>query len=71
MTKKEWSNIWKDQRVTMTLHEKVYKGTVIRVNSNFSQALVRWDESGTEIWYGRIGIYLLFGEGKKEKMNCQ
>lgn len=65
MTKKEWSNIWKDLRVTMTRDGKIYTGTVIRVNSNFSQALVRWDETNSEIWYGRLGIEVLKGEEKK------
>lgn len=70
MTKKEWSNIRQGTRVTMTLNDlqgipRQYKGTVIRMNSNHSQALVRWDGQDTERWYGRLGIDLLFGEEKK------
>jgi len=69
MTKKEWSNLWTDSRVTMTREQldgttKVYKGTVLKLNSNRSQALVKWDDSW-ENWYGRLGIDLLSGEEKK------
>ncbi|MFA6570775.1 MAG: hypothetical protein WCT77_06005 [Bacteroidota bacterium] len=62
MTKKQWGNVWVGSRVTMMLDQKTYKGIVIRVNSNFSQVLVRWDEDNAEIWYGRLGIELLFEE---------
>jgi len=61
MTKKQWSNIHIGMRVTMTLSDlqgipRVYTGSVIRLNSNYSQALVRWDGQDTETWYGRLGI---------------
>ena len=71
MTKKEWSNLLTDSRVTMAIEQldgtlKVYEGTVLKLNSNRSQALVKWDDD-CENWYGRLGIDLLSGEEKKIK----
>lgn len=59
MTKKEWTCFGKGQRVTMQRDGKDYFGTVIRINTNWSQVLVRWDETLTEIWYGRLGLELV------------
>lgn len=62
MTKSQWNKI---EVGTKVVHEtrnhdntpKLCFGTIIRINSNGSQALVRFD-TGTEIWYGRTGIEL-------------
>jgi len=65
MTKKEWSNITEGCRVTMQRYDHrvnadiTYTGTVKRLNSNYSQALVKWDNTGSEIWYGRLGIEMI------------
>jgi hypothetical protein len=59
MTKSQWQSLRIGTRVTMTLDNKVYNGTIVRNNSNWSQVLVRWDDTLTEIWYGRLGIELL------------
>jgi hypothetical protein len=62
MTKGQWKNIRIGTRVTTKLPDLAnamksvnYYGTVVRVNGNKSQVLVRWG-SGSEIWYGRLGI---------------
>lgn len=67
MTKGQWQNLKLGARVKTELPnlygdgKVLYKGTVIRANSNWSQVLVRWDgdEAGNEIWYGRLGLELL------------
>lgn len=67
MNKVDWYNLWKGDRVEMKTWKPVdgkpvdivLIGTVIRLNSNRSQALVKWDNSDSEIWYGRLGIELI------------
>lgn len=59
MTKNQWRNLIVGSRVTMKITNKVYNGTVIRNNSNWSQVLVKWDDTKDEIWYGRLGIEIL------------
>lgn len=67
MTKANWYNLWKGDRVETKTWKPVdgkpvdviLKGTVIRLNSNRSQALVKWDDSESEIWYGRLGLELI------------
>lgn len=69
--KKKWYDIQVGDRVTtikhgfhkegdqLFPHKTKITGTIKRINSNRSQALVEWDESKNEIWYGRTGIDLL------------
>ncbi len=59
MTKNQWRNLIVGSRVTMQINNKVYNGTIVRKNSNWSQVLVKWDDTGNEIWYGRLGIEIL------------
>lgn len=71
MTKAQWRKLIPGARVTKTLPDidrtqgkpvfvnKVFNGTVIRANSNWSQVLVHWDDSRSELWYGRLGIEIL------------
>jgi hypothetical protein len=70
MTKNEWRNHLRPGiRVTMTLpvinptsaiYNKVFNGTVIKGNFNWSQVLVKWDDEETNPqWYGRLGIELM------------
>lgn len=71
MTKKEWYEVWLGVRVinkTWIIDRTVkppqsvdviLTGTVVRVNANCSQALVKWDGHDGTIWYGRTGIELL------------
>jgi hypothetical protein len=59
MTKNQWRNLRVGARVTMKITNKVYNGTIIRINSNWSQVLVKWDGTKDEIWYGRLGIEIL------------
>lgn len=65
MTKVQWGKLRKGDKVKTEAHRynkdgtmyiELIHGSVIRMNSNGSQALVRWDKSGNEIWYGRLGI---------------
>lgn len=68
MTKKEWRNLKPGIRVSMTLsaiaetraiYNKVYTGTIVKANSNWSQVFVKWDDEETGMWYGRLGIEIL------------
>ena len=65
MTKKEWQSVCEGTKVTMTIYDHRYRsevryiGYIKRMNSNYSQALVKWDNSGSEIWYGRLGLELV------------
>lgn len=64
MTKKEWSNLRIGARVTMNWPQgdgtnKTYTGDVVRINSNGSQVLVKWDGDSGVQWYGRLGIELI------------
>ena len=64
MTKKEWLYL----RPNMEVIHKTWKpvdgkpvdvileGTVVRMNSNHSQALVKFNDEGFESWYGRLGL---------------
>ena len=64
MTKSEWRNIKVGSKVvhkTWTIIEGkpvdiILSGSVIRINSNRSQVLVKWDSTDNEIWYGRLGL---------------
>ena len=64
MTKKEWFNLKEGDKVEMTLYDHrirqnvLYKGYVKRSNSNHSQVLIKWSNSDSEHWYGRLGIEL-------------
>ncbi len=73
MTKGQWRNLRIGANVTTTypdltnIEKRIdYHGTVIRANSNGSQVLVRWDNTKTERWYGRLGIELANGSAKRE-----
>ena len=66
MTKKEWLHL----RPNMEVIHKTWKpvdgkpvdvileGIVVRMNSNHSQALVKFNNEGFESWYGRLGLEL-------------
>ena len=66
MTKKEWLYL----RPTVVVIHKTWKpvdgkpvdvileGIVVRMNSNHSQALVKFNNEGFESWYGRLGLEL-------------
>jgi len=70
MTKKEWYSITEGTKVQTTVtaigkdksepycYKQTIKGEVKRVNSNGSQALVKWND-GIERWYGRLGLELV------------
>lgn len=70
MTKGQWktlrigSKVWKEHNhldftdggcIANTI---ILNGVIKRINSNFSQVLVKWDDSDFENWYGRLGIEL-------------
>jgi hypothetical protein len=64
MTKKEWLYLRKGVEVEHKTWKPVdgkpvdvtLTGTVVRMNSNHSQALVKWEGDDFESWYGRLGI---------------
>lgn len=70
MTKKEWSNLIVGQRVkkdSWTIDRSIdppctkpitYYGSVYKMNSNHSQALIKYD-NGTDNWEGRLGIEVI------------
>lgn len=71
MTKPQWNTIqpgttrvqmksWEIDRTVNPPKPKdiLLTGTVIRINSNWSQVLVHWDR-GTEVWHGRTQLELL------------
>lgn len=60
MTKGQWKNLRPCTRVTTTLPDlnggsEIFKGVVVKRNSNWSQVLVKWDK-GVEMWHGRLEI---------------
>lgn len=64
MTKKEWQNLRVGNKITFktwTVDDNlkptdvILKGEVVRFNSNYSQALIKF-ESGSETWHGRLSI---------------
>lgn len=67
MTKKEWQNLKIGHKVTFKTWtidnnaqppkpiDVILKGEVVRFNSNYSQALIKF-ESGSETWHGRLSI---------------
>ena len=64
MTKKEWLNLRTKSEVTYKtwrlIDDKsvdiILEGAVVRMNSNHSQALVKWNNDSFENWYGRLGL---------------
>lgn len=64
MTKKEWLHLRPNMEVIYKTWKPVdgkpvdviLEGTVVRMNSNHSQALVKFNDEGFESWYGRLGL---------------
>ena len=67
MTKKEWGSITIGTEVSHKTWQPVdgkpvdviLEGRVVKINSNVSQVLVKWNDKGFESWYGRLGIELI------------
>ncbi len=71
MTKKQWQSIKPGSRVWMKHtdlerqmdgnlmpKEIILRGEIIRVNSNHSQVIVKWDDKEPLMWYGRLSLEL-------------
>jgi len=67
MNKVDWYNLHDGDRVEMKTWKPVdgkpvdiiLTGTIVKQNANCSQVLVKWDDSDSKIWYGRLGIELI------------
>ena len=78
MTKGQWNNIRVGTRVWMNhnglewvdgkcqIKPQILTGTIVRINSNGSQALVDWGDN--QIWYGRLSLELVTEKNNHESI---